>query len=99
MDIGHPSKSYYKQMWDERQWDQCTLSKSVDETKLSGVTDMPEGWDVIQRDLDKLKKWAHGNLKQFNKYKGKLLHQDQSSSRLPGGMEGLKAALLRRTWE
>lgn len=33
---------------------ECTLSKSVDNPKLSGVIDKPEGQDVIQRELDKL---------------------------------------------
>jgi len=33
---------------------ECTLSKSVDGTKLSGAAGMLEGWDAIQRDLHSL---------------------------------------------
>ena len=51
----------------------------VDDTKLWCKINTAEGWDAIQRDLDRFEQWGQENLMRFNKYKCKILHQDQGN--------------------
>ena len=53
-----------------------TPSKFADDTKLSGAADRLEGMDAMQRDVDRIQKWACANLIKFNKVKCKVLHLD-----------------------
>ncbi|GAB0175844.1 mitochondrial enolase superfamily member 1 [Grus japonensis] len=59
----------------------CSLSKCADTTKLGAVADTAEGHVAIQRDLDRLEKWANRNLMQLNKGNCKVLHLGKNNPR------------------
>src|SRR5699024_5234135 len=48
---------------------ECTLHKSTNNTKLHCVVYSLEEGDAIQRDLDRLERWAHMNPIKFSKAK------------------------------
>ncbi|GAB0190142.1 mitochondrial enolase superfamily member 1 [Grus japonensis] len=70
---------------------ECTLSKFANNAKLCGVVDYHhvEGRDAIQRDLDRLERWARVNRMKFNKATCKVLHvgwrNPKHNYRLGGG--------------
>jgi len=79
---------------------ECMLSKFADDTKMSGVVDVPEGQNATQRDPDELEKWARVNIMRFNRPSARSCAWIRATPSINTGweMKGLRGALRRRTW-
>jgi len=73
---------------------ECILRKFPNNTKLCCVADTLEGRDTIQRDLDRLERWACVNRMKFNKAKCKVLHMGRGNPKHKNrlGREWLKSS-------
>jgi len=56
--------------------------------ELGRVADLPEGCADIQRGINRLEKWASGNLKECSNGKCKVPHQGEEQPQVPAHVRG-----------